>query len=44
MVVKSILKNYSRVSQYLIVKNVEEKMEFVKYVFGGKERKKNENS
>ena len=40
MVVKPIPENYPRVSPYLIVKNVEETMEFIKYVFGGKEREK----
>ena len=40
MAVKPIPENYPRVSPYLIVKNVEETMEFIKYVFGGKEREK----
>lgn len=40
MVVKPIPENYPRVSPYLIVKNVEETMEFIKYVFDGKEREK----
>ena len=40
MPVKPIPEGYPRVSPYLIVKNVEDTMEFVKYVFGGKEREK----
>jgi len=40
MAVKPIPDNYPRVSPYLIVKDVEATMEFIKYVFGGKEREK----
>jgi PhnB protein len=42
MAVKPIPENYPRVSPYLIVKDVEKTMEFIKYVFGGKEREKME--
>ena len=36
MAVKPIPENYPRVSPYLIVKNVEETMDFIQYVFDGK--------
>ncbi len=40
MAVKAIPENYPRVSPYLVVKSVEETMEFVQYVFGAKVREK----
>lgn len=40
MPVKPIPDNYPRVSPYLIVKDCAETIEFVKYVFGAKEREK----
>jgi PhnB protein len=40
MAVKPIPENYPRVSPYLVVKDVEETMEFVQYVFGAKVREK----
>ena len=40
MAVKPIPENYPRVSPYLVVKNVEETMDFIQYVFEGKVREK----
>jgi len=40
MAVKPIPENYPRVSHYLIVKNVEETMDFIQHVFDGKVREK----
>lgn len=40
MAVKPIPENYPRVSPYLIVKNVEETMDFIQSVFDGKVREK----
>jgi uncharacterized glyoxalase superfamily protein PhnB len=40
MPVKPIPENYPRVSPYLIVKDCAETIEFLKYVFGAKEREK----
>jgi len=40
MAVKPIPENYPRVSPYLVVKNVEETMSFIQYVFEGKVREK----
>lgn len=40
MAVKPIPANYPRVSPYLIVKSVEETMDFIQYVFDGKVREK----
>lgn len=40
MSVKPIPENYPRVSPYLIVKNVNETMDFIQYVFEGKVREK----
>ena len=40
MPVKPIPENYPRVSPYLIVKNVENTMDFIQYVFDGKVREK----
>ena len=40
MAVKPIPANFPRVAPYLIVKNVEETMDFVQYVFEGEVREK----
>jgi len=40
MAVKPIPENYPRVSPYLVIKNVEETMDFIGYVFDGKVREK----
>ena len=40
MAVKPIPESYPRVSPYLIVKNVEDTMDFIQYVFDGKVREK----
>jgi PhnB protein len=40
MPVKPIPENFPRVSPYLIVKECEETIEFLKFVFGGEEREK----